>query len=154
MTENIKTLKDALAIAINKELKAYNLYMSTSKKVSSSGTKAMLIELAKEEKRHQQILENVVTEEKYEGLGADIPKTSLGIAEFLVAADLRENATPQEVMIFGIKEEEKAFKFYTDLKVHFAGTELENLFERLAEEERGHKIKFEQEYDEHVLREN
>jgi len=154
MTKDIKTVKDAIAVAVKKEVRAYNLYMNTSKKVKSPGTKAMLIELAEEEKRHQKILENVVAEEKYDGLGADIPKTSLGIADFLVATEITENATPQEVMIFGMKEEEKAFNFYTDLKAHFSGTDLETLFDKLAEEERGHKIKFEREYEENVLREN
>ena len=154
MTEQIKTVKDALTLAIKKELQAYNLYTTTSRKVKSPGTKAMLKELADEEKRHEQLLKSVVAEEKYEGLGTDIPKTSLGIADFLVAVEITENATTQEVMIFAMKEEEKALNFYTDLKVHFSGTELETLFSGLAEEEKGHKIKLEREYDENILREN
>ena len=154
MSEKIKTVKEALAVAIKKEIEAFYLYMSTSKKVASSGTKKMLEELAEQEQGHQRLLEKVLKEEKYEGLGANIPKISLGIAEFLVASDLKKNASPQEVMIFAMKEEEKAFNFYSDLKAHFVGTKIEGLFARLASEEKGHKIKLEKEYEENILKEN
>ena len=154
MSEKIKTVKAALAVAIKKEMEAFSLYLSTSKRIASSGTKKMLEELAEQEKGHQKILEKVVQENKYDGLGADIPKTSFGIADFLLASDLKKNATPQEVMIFAMKEEEKAFHFYKDLKEQFSGTELANLFHRLAEEEKGHKIKLEKEYEQHFLKEN
>ena len=154
MSVNINTVKDALAVAIQKEIDAYKLYMDTAIKVASSGTKKMLEELALQEKGHQKILEKVVLEDSFEGLGANIPQNSLGIAEFLVASEIKANATPQEVLIFAMKEEEKAFNFYTDLKAHFVGTELEGLFDGLAKEEKGHKTKLEQEYEDNVLREN
>ena len=148
------TVKDALKIAITEEIKAYNLYMKTSKKVSSASTKQMLLELAEQEQGHRKLLENVVKKENYQRLGDNIPKESHGITEFLVVSELKEHATPQDVMIFAMKEEEKAFNFYTDLKNHFAGTDLEELFDKLAAEERSHKIKLEEEYEEHFLKEN
>ena len=57
-------------------------------------------------------------------------------------------------MIFAMNEEQKAYDFYMGLKEQFPGTELEDLFDRLAAEERGHKIKLEDEYEAHFMTEN
>ena len=72
----------------------------------------------------------------------------------MASEEIDANATTQEVMIFAMKEEEKAFNFYSTLKDQFLGTELENLFSGLAAEERGHKIKLEDEYEEHFMQWN
>ena len=146
MTDQSLTFKDAIKIAIKEEIKAYNLYMQTSKKVSGAGTKKMLEELAEMEKGHRKLLENVIEKQKSDVLGKNIPRQSPGIADFLVEAELAEHSSVQDVMIFAMKAEEKAFNFYTELKAQFAGTELENLFNSLAEEEKGHKIKLETNY--------
>ena len=148
------TLSQVLKIAVKEEIKAYNLYNSTSKIVKNPSTKTMLLELAREEMNHRKVLENVIQEKKYESLGENIPEESMGIADFLVTSELDENATTQDVMIFAMKEEEKAYNFYTDLGNHFSGTELAKLLSRLALEEKGHKIKLEDEYEERFLKEN
>ena len=154
MNKKSMTLNQVLKIAVKEEIKAYNLYDSTSKIVKNPGTKTMLLELAREELNHQKLLENIIQEKKYGSLGENIPEESMGIADFSVTSELDENATTQEAMIFAMKEEEKAYNFYTDLKSHFAGTELEKLFNKLALEEKGHKIKLEDEYEEGFLKED
>ncbi len=149
------TIKDALHIAISEEIKAYNLYTRISEQVSSAGAKAMLTELAAQEKAHQQFLESLVKQDDIRQLGEAIPRQSMGIAEFLAPSKpLDENASIQEVMIFAIKEEEKANKFYIEMQAQFAGTEAEAVFRRLADEEQGHKIKLEQEYEDAFFKEN
>jgi rubrerythrin len=149
------TVEQALKVAIDAEIRAYTLYTNTSKKVSGAGTKTMLQELAQQEMGHRKKLEKVVAKKDFAVLGKTILRQSRGIAEFLVVSEeLDTNATTQEVMIFAMKEEEKAFNFYTSLKDQFLGTELENLFQGLAAEERGHKIKLEDEYEEHFMQWN
>jgi len=148
------TVQQALQLAIDAEIKAYNLYMNTSKNITGAGTKAMLVELANQELGHRKLLENVVRKDDYEILEKNVPQDSQGISDFLVVSELDVNATPQDVMIFAMREEQKAFNFYTDLQNYFAGSELENLFSRLAAEEQQHKIKLENEYDEHFLKDN
>lgn len=154
MADQSLKFEDAIKVAIKEEIKAYNLYIETSKKVSGSGTKKMLEELAEMEQGHRKLLEGIIANQKSEVLGKNIPSQSPGIADFLVEAELKENSSPQDVMIFAMKAEEKAFNFYTALKNQFAGTELKNLFEKLATEEKGHKIKLENEYEKHILKEN
>jgi len=152
--EQTLTIEQAIKVAIDAEIRAYTLYSSNSKKVSGAGTKKILLELAEQELGHRKILENVLAGKDYGVLGQKVEKKTRGIEEFLEASDLSKNATPQDVMIFAMKEEDKAFNFYSSLKRHFNGTELEALFGGLAAEERGHKIKLEDEYEEHFMKEN
>ncbi|MFZ5515067.1 MAG: ferritin family protein [Candidatus Zhuqueibacterota bacterium] len=152
--EQTLTIEQAIKVAIDAEIRAYALYSSTSKKVAGAGTKKILLELAEQELGHRKILENVLAGKDYGVLGQKVEKHTRGIEEFLEASELSKNATSQDVMIFAMKEEEKAFNFYSSLKRHFGGTELESLFDGLAAEERGHKIKLEDEYEEHFMKEN
>ena len=154
MTEKPLTIEKALQIAVKEEIKAYNLYNNASKNVTSPGTKVMLLELAEQELNHRNILESIQQEKTYQLLAVNIPQQSSGISDFLISSEITENATIQEVMIFAMKEEEKAFNFYNELKDFSAGTELEDLFGRLAAEEKVHKIRLEDEYEKHILKDN
>lgn len=148
------TIEEALKVAIDAEIRAYKLYTKTSQQVKNPGSQKMLLELAEQEKGHRKVLENVVKNQNFEILGKTIPKQSRGIAEFLETVELDQHASIQEVMIFAMNEEQKAYNFYSNLKGQFPGTDLENLFDGLASEERGHKIKLEDEYEGHFLSEN
>jgi rubrerythrin len=154
MAENTLTIEQAIGVAIKEEVKAYNLYLKTSEKVAAAGTKSMLQELAQQEKGHKNLLESVLKGGDFKVLGKKVPQQSPGIASFLKISELGEHATPQEVMIFAMGEEEKACNFYLSLKDHFSGTDMADLFDRLAAEERGHKIRLEDEYEKHFMREN
>ncbi|MBN2090830.1 ferritin family protein [candidate division KSB1 bacterium] len=154
MNKSAITIEDALNIAIQEEVKAYNLYIDTIEKVTNTGTKTMLNELAEQELGHQKQLIGIIKNKKYENLGENVPADMPGITNFLLVSELQENATPQDVMIFAMMEEEKAMNFYTDLKNHFAGSELESIFKKLAAEEKGHKAKLENEYEAHFMMEN
>ena len=154
MEKKAINIKQALQIAIEAESHAYEMYTKTSKMVSGADTKQMLLDLAKEELGHKKLLEKIVLEGNPAQLGQGIPKDSYGIADFLVVSELKEKAIPQDIIIFAMKEEEKAFNFYMDLKRLYEGTELEKVFDNLATEEKGHKIKLEAEYEEHFMREN
>lgn len=153
MAQTLK-VQDVLKVAIEAEIKAYQLYTELSEKMKNPAAKIMLKELAAQEEGHRKALENVVKTENVDVLGKAIPVESRGIQEFLITADLDEKASIQEVMIFAMNEEQKAYDFYMGLKEQFPGTELEDLFDRLAAEERGHKIKLEDEYEAHFMTEN
>ena len=150
----ILTVEEALKYAIQEEIKAYNLYTNTSKRVKIDSTRLMLTELAKEEDSHRKLLEKVIIDGDYEMLGKKIPEKGRGISDFIVASNLSENATPQEVLIFAMKEEDKAFKLYSYLKNIHKETNAEKLFEKLAEEEKRHKIRFEEEYEKYFSVDN
>ena len=59
-----------------------------------------------------------------------------------------------DALVLAMNREKAAFKLYTRLAERAPGPELKNLFSHLAQEESKHKLRFEMEYDEFVLREN
>lgn len=78
----------------------------------------------------------------------------LHIADYIVDVEPYENMDYQDILIVAMKKEEKARQLYTDMAKEMSGTEAEQLFVKLATEEAGHKHKFEELYDEYVLKEN
>ncbi len=148
------TIHDALEMAIKREIAAYTLYSNLSERVKSPGTKNMLVELAEQEKGHRVLLEGVIKGETQSTLGQNIPSDSSGISNFMIETKLKDDATPQEVMAYAIKSEVKAFDFYTALSTDLSDPSLKDLFAKLASEEKGHKIKLEDEYEEHFMKDN
>ena len=59
-----------------------------------------------------------------------------------------------DALILAMKREKAAFRLYMDLSDKAADQEMKKLFLSLAIEESKHKLRFELEYDENVLREN
>ncbi|HPS46339.1 MAG TPA: ferritin family protein, partial [Bacteroidales bacterium] len=62
--------------------------------------------------------------------------------------------TYQDALVLAMKKEKSAFKLYMNLSNKTANKELKDLFLMLAMEESKHKLRFEIEYDENVLKEN
>ena len=62
--------------------------------------------------------------------------------------------TYEEALILAMKKEKAAFKLYSALAEKAPNEGLKNVFLGLAMEESKHKLRFEVEYDEFVLREN
>jgi rubrerythrin len=60
----------------------------------------------------------------------------------------------QDILILAMKREEASLKLYTDLASQIPGTPQAELFTKIANEEAGHKLKFETLYDQDILKEN
>jgi rubrerythrin len=154
MNQSSMTIKQALQLAIEAEIKAYNLYSNLQEKVIHAGTKSMLSELAEQEKGHQAILIGVLSNGNYRGWEILMSPERLGIVSPAVTIKITEQSNPQEIMIFAINEEQKAINFYAELQQHYQGNELEKIFANLTSEEQAHKIKLEREYEDFFMREN
>ncbi len=57
-------------------------------------------------------------------------------------------------MIYAAKREKSTYEYYNSFALGLEGTDVGELFSRLAQEELTHKNKLEREYDEYVLTEN
>jgi rubrerythrin len=64
------------------------------------------------------------------------------------------NMTYQEALIVAMANEKAAFKLYHDLAKQAENEEMKDVFVSLAQEESRHKLRFEIEYDEYILRDN
>ena len=151
--EEFRSLDDILNFAIGEEIKAANLYAGLAKKSKNKEMAQVFTQFSKEELGHKKKLENikgggklVIPEDKVQ---------DLKIGDYLVDVDKsRDDLSYQDALIIAMKEEKAAFKLYTDLAGKTDDAEAKSVFLLLAQEEAKHKLRFEIEYDENVLKEN
>jgi len=80
--------------------------------------------------------------------------TDLKIADYTVDIEPSPNMDYQSAIILAMKKEKAAFRLYTNLASKMQDPELRNMFMSLAQEEAKHKLRFEIEYDDEVMKEN
>ena len=144
-------VEEIIKFAIGEEIKAAELYEKYAAIIQDAGAKRMLEEMALMERGHERKLRN------FEETGRDtlakigeIP--DLQISDFLVEKELTEDSSIQDVFIFAMKAEQKAFELYTKLAELEVSTGTVRLFRELAEEERKHKLDLEGEYEKEYMR--
>jgi rubrerythrin len=145
----LTTIENILDYAISNEEKAAKLYFELAEKVERPGMREAFLHFAKEEEGHKARLLKIkegeipaVIEEKV---------ANLGIAETLEEPQTAPNMTYQEALLFAMKAEKAAFILYTKLAEATSDAGLQRVFRGLAQEEAKHKLRFEIEYDDHVL---
>lgn len=148
----MKTAEEILAFAIQKEQEAADFYNDLAGKSELVNVKDILLGFAKEELGHKAKLEGVKTGNRL--LNADKKIADLQIGDHLVEIDLDATLGYQEALIVAMKAEKAAFKLYSDLATVTDDAELKEMLLGLAQEEAKHKLRFELEYDEHILTEN
>ncbi|MFZ4400252.1 MAG: ferritin family protein [Bacteroidales bacterium] len=150
--KEFENINDILDFAINEEQVAVDLYTKLAENSSSAEVKEIFLDFAKEEIIHKArllgIKENGLFEMKPEAV------TDLKIGDYIVNVVPSPTMTYAEALVFAMKKEKAAFKLYTKLADRAPNTDLKNIFLTLAIEESKHKLRFEIEYDEFVLREN
>lgn len=150
--EEFKSIDDILDFAIISEQEAVDFYTGLSEMSKNQEMKDVFTQFAKEEMRHKSRLMNVKETGAYDIKGKQVK--DLKIADYLVDVKPRPEMTYQEALILAMKKEKSAFKLYMDLSKQAPNDEMKELFLALAQEESKHKLRFELEYDEFVLREN
>lgn len=144
-----ESLEDALEFAKVKEQKANDIYTMFQKIVKNQAAQKLLEELAIQERRHKQMIEDVLTSGNVAGIGGKKNISEVSFSDYIVAEDLTPESDPQTVMIYAMKMEQSAYDLYKDLHANYMDTELEGLFARLAQEELRHKDILEEQYEEH-----
>ena len=111
-----------------------------------------ILDFAAEEQGHKKQLENL---KKGKTFSVGIKKIAdLKIAEFTVNVEPTPNMDYQSALVLAMKKEKKAFQLYTTLANLIEDTTAKQLFQSLAQQEAKHKLRFELEYDEVVLKDN
>lgn len=150
--KEFKNINDILDFAINEEQVAVDLYTKLAENSSSAEVKEIFLDFAKEEIIHKArlltIKENGLFDMKSEAV------TDLKIGDYIVNVVPSPTMTYAEALVFAMKKEKAAFKLYIKLAERAPNADLKNIFMSLAIEESKHKLQFEIEYDEFVLREN
>ncbi|MDQ1273609.1 MAG: hypothetical protein QG591_2239 [Planctomycetota bacterium] len=141
-------VKEIIKQAAQQEDKAYKFYMDALKFVKDAAAQLWLKELAGEEIKHRDLLQNFDTSKVKKFKPEKIQ--DLHISEYLVDKDISEVKDFQDVLIVAMKKEQKSYNFYVGMAKSTDNPEMKNLCKILAQEELKHKHKLELYYDDNV----
>jgi rubrerythrin len=150
--KEFKNINEILDFAIGEEQAAVDFYLLLAAHSKSEETKKILQEFAEEEMRHKAHL-TMVKDNGTLKLSDEKVK-DLKISEYLVDVKPSPNMGYQEALTLAMKKEKAAFRMYTSLASQAQDPAVKQLFEALALEESRHKLRFEIEYDDVILKEN
>jgi len=153
MGKTFGSVNEVLDFAIAREIEASEFYATLAAKMDVPAMKKAFADFAKEEQEHRAKLEAVKRGEYSFGAGAQ-ELMGLGLAEYLVSGEPTADMSYAEALVLAMKKEKAAFKLYTHLASVAKDDALRNLFLSLAAEEAKHKLRFEIEYDDHVMKED
>ncbi len=121
-----------------------------AQRLADPGAQTLLSELAEEEIKHRVFFENLKQTDIQPGQPAEV--LDLHIGDYLLAEEISQDSSIQDVLISAIHREESAIRFFEYL-VGQGGT-MQPTFERLAGEEKKHKLRLETFYDDNILTED
>ena len=151
--KEFKTIDDILDFAIKDEQRASDLYASLASKSRNREISRVFEQFSKEELGHKKKLESIKRGSAV--AVSDDKVTDLKIGDYLVEVNTsRDDLNYQEALIVAMKEEKAAFRLYSDLASRTQNPDIKQTFLMLAQEEARHKLRFEIEYDDYILKEN
>ena len=145
-------INEILDFAIGEEQAAVDFYMHLAAQSKHQQTKKVFTEYAEEEMRHKAYLLTVKENGSFQL--ADERVKDLKIAEFLVDVKPSASMSYEEALILAMKKEKAAFRMYTKLAENAGDPSVKATLLNLAQEESKHKLRFEIEYDDYILKEN
>jgi rubrerythrin len=151
--QNFKSVDEILEMAIKDEQRAANLYEDLAKRSRSDEMRRTFLQFSQEELGHKKKLERIKTGGKI--VVSDQKVQDLKIGDYLVEVSTsRDDLSYQEALIIAMKEEKAAFRLYSDLAARTDDAGAREVLLMLAQEEARHKLRFEIEYDDQILREH
>jgi rubrerythrin len=146
------SIKDILDFAIGQEQEAVDFYNKLASTLSNEAMKKVFEDFAWEEMKHKTKLLEIQQTGMFEtGKGKVM---DLKIADYMVKVQPNPDMTYQDALVLAMSKEKSAFRLYMSLSERAQDAALQSIFLMLAQEEAKHKLRFEIEYDEFVLREN
>ena len=138
------SIDEVLFFAIRREVEAQEFYIKLAGFVETPEMVKVLLDLVSEELEHKSKLESV----KAGKSGLDGEKVgSLGIAEKDKKIEPNPKMKYTDLLVIGMKKEETSCKLYSDLEKIAQDRDIKDIFHGLSQEEAGHRMRFEIEYD-------
>jgi rubrerythrin len=150
--KDFTSVDDILDFAIQNEQRAVDFYTTLAADSRNEEMKQVFTQFAKEEMGHKAFLTKIKTEGTF--TMKDEQVLDLKMSDYLVNVAPKPDMSYEEALVLAMKREKNAFKLYINLSAKAPTPELAKLFNSLALEESKHKLRFELEYDEIVMREN
>ena len=149
--DKFESVDDILEFAIAGEVAANQFYMELAGKMENPEMAKVFEDFAKEELGHKAKLEAIKQDKTLEPMEKII---DLKLADYLVGTEPKPDMDYRDALVLAMKKEKAAYRLYLDLAAVAEAEELTNIFLYIAQEEAKHKLRFEIEYDEVVLKEN
>ncbi len=150
--KDFNTIDEILDFAIESEQNAVNFYTGLTAKATSPQMKETFEQFAREEMSHKARIMKIKEEKVFEHQDETI--LDLKISDYVIKTETSAVSTYQDALVLAMQREKAAFKLYSKLAAKAESPELKKLFNALAQDEAKHKLRFELEYDEFVLRDN
>ncbi len=146
-----ESVEEILDFAIAREIEARDFYMKLAERMENPAMQKVFENFATEELGHKFKLEAFKR-----GDISLVPQQvqSLNIADYVVDVDPQPDMVYAEALVLAMRKEKAAYRLYLDLAAVGEDEELTDMFLSLAQEEAKHKLRFEIEYDDIVLKED
>jgi rubrerythrin len=146
-------IEDFLDFAIANEAEAALLYEKTAALCRLPAQKQLLQKMANMEHGHEAALKKVRTGGETSLSGKTTPP-DLQLADFMVSGTLSPESTIEDVLVFSIQAEQKAFDLYSRLAALEEEPATKTLLTKLANEEKQHKFDLESQLEKGFMKEN
>ena len=150
--KNFKNIDEIFDFAINAEQEAVDFYNSLSRKSNNDDMKNTFEQFAREEMGHKARLISIKESGVFEMESKVIE--DLKISDYMVDVKPTGEMSYQDALVVAMKKEKAAFRLYSNLAKKAPTDDVRMVFLSLAQEEAKHKLRFELEYDDNVLKEN
>ncbi len=149
---NFKSFEELIQFAVEKEKEAIAFYESASVQESYSGGRETFLEFAKEEKKHQVLLEGFLKGDKKLGDYKLKWVPDMKRSDYMVDLKYKKGMAYPEMLRLAMKREEKALQLYNHLASKSEKPDLVKVFKMLSQEEATHKLKLETIYDDYMAK--
>ncbi len=141
-----------LDFAISQEEKAVELYTDLASRLAPKHMKDIFMAFAEEERGHKAKL--LLVKDGEQMLFAEQQVLNLKIGEYLEDVTVTGDLDYQQALVVAMKAEKNAYRMYEGLASTTDDPALKSTLLALAQEEAKHKLRFEIEYDDNILKEN
>ncbi len=146
-----ESVEEILDFAIAREIESRDFYMKLAERMENPAMQKVFENFATEELGHKYKLEAFKR-----GDISLVPQQvqSLNIADYVVDVEPQPDMDYVEALVLAMRKEKAAYRLYLDLAAMGEDEELTDMFLSLAQEEAKHKLRFEIEYDDTVLKDD
>jgi rubrerythrin len=149
--ERFGSIDEILDFAIEREIEANKFYKDLAAQIENPAMRDVFEGFAREELGHKAKLEAI---KKGEVAIGEEEVSDLGIADYVVDVEPRPDMNYADALMLAMRKEKASYRLYLDLAAIAEAEELTETFLSLAQEEAKHKLRFEIEYDDAVLKED
>jgi rubrerythrin len=147
-----RTFEEIIDYAIEKEMDEIEFYSEIAERMDKENVKGLFRNIALEKTARMLRLEKMKDVKPVLNLDEIQDLKMAGILQDI--DNTKNDLSYQDVLIIAMKKEKAKFKFYLNMAESAVNKECKDTFMALANEEARQKLRFEIEYDEHILMEN